>query len=230
MTTLNNVLKFIELKDISFRKFEAECGLSNGTLTGNKRNNVELSADNINKIVERYSTELKDAGYHIIDLSLVGGGMLILNTYEKNNLANSIGASFGKSSNEYDSKIEIKTAAGKTIQLMPEGATEIALLNAFLEERERLITVIDKQSEARIDDLKQNSDRLYTLLNSGLNDLSKVQKAIFAMVRTGLEYEAAIASQGDKKREVELLNSLTKLNRKNLEVDAVTEKGVVLNK
>lgn len=122
--------------------------------------------------------------------------------------------------------IKIKTANGEMIQVTPEGDSEINLLNAFLLERDR---VIDNKQD-RIEELRKDKDQLFTLLNSGLKDLSKVQKATFAMVRTGLEYEAAIASQGDKTREAEMLNSLTKLNHKNLKVDAVAEKSVVLSK
>jgi Holliday junction resolvase len=126
--------------------------------------------------------------------------------------------------------IEVKTSSGKTLRIKSESKAEIELLNAFLEERERLISVIESQTEARINDLKQNNERLYNILSSNLNEIQKVQKVIFAMVRTDQEYEAAIASRGDKKKEVDLLHSLTKLNNKNLKVDATKDNAIVLSK
>ena len=115
--------------------------------------------------------------------------------------------------------IELKTASGKPFHVKPDGADQIALLNAFLEERDK-----------RIEELSKDKLDLMNLLNSGLGDISKIQKAIFAMVRTGLEYEAAVASRGDKKKEAEMLSSLTKLNHKNLEIDATVENSVALSK
>lgn len=122
--------------------------------------------------------------------------------------------------------IQLKNADGEIVYVTPDGENNINLLNAFLLERDR---VIDNKQD-RIEELRNDKVQLFKLLNSGLNDLSKVQKATFAMVRTGLEYEAAIASRGDKTKEAEMLNSLTKLNHKNLKIDAITEKAVVLNK
>lgn len=122
--------------------------------------------------------------------------------------------------------IELKTANGEIIQVVPKEENQIKLLNAFFLERDR---VIDNKQD-RIEELIKDKDQLYKLLNSDLKDLSRVQKASFAMIRTGLEYEAAIASQGDKKKEVEMLNSLTKLNHKNLKVDATKDIAVALQK
>lgn len=122
--------------------------------------------------------------------------------------------------------IELKTASGKHLSVKPDSESEVNILNAFLEERDR---VIEGKNE-RINELSNDKTELFKLLNSDLMDLAKVQKATFAMVRTGLEYEAAIASQGDKKREAEMLGSLTKLNHKNLKIDAVVGKAVVLSK
>lgn len=122
--------------------------------------------------------------------------------------------------------IELKAANGEIIKVIPKEEDQIKLLNAFFLERDR---VIDNKQD-RIEELIKDKDQLFRLLNSDLNDLSKVQKATFAMVRTGLEYEAAVASQGDKKREAEMLNSLTKLNHKNLKIDATKDIAVVLHK
>jgi hypothetical protein len=228
MVTLNNVLKFIDLMGLSVRSFERESGLSNGTITGSKGRGVDLSADNIDNIVERYSTELLEKGFQIIDLTAFGKGIAILSKEEKEEIDNP--KSQAEITKENPKSIQLKTASGKKVIIIPEGETEFQLLNAFLEEREHLISVIEIQTQARISDLKENNDRLFKLCSSNLTELSKVQKAIFAMVRTGLEYEAAIASRGDKKKEVEMLNSLTKLNHKNLEIDATVENSVALSK
>lgn len=122
--------------------------------------------------------------------------------------------------------IEVKSASGKQLSVHPDRESEVNILNAFLEERDRVIEVKNE----RINELSNDKTELFKLLNSGIADLSKVQKATFAMVRTGLEYKAAVASQGDKKKEAELLGSLTKLNHKNLKIDTVAEKAVVLSK
>lgn len=126
--------------------------------------------------------------------------------------------------------IEIKTASGKTLNILPEGKTEIGLLNAFLEERDRVITTIKDEKQARIDELKQDKEDLMRLLNSGLGDLSRVQQAIFAMVRTLQEHEAVMTSKGNKTREAEMLDVLSKLNGRNYNVDARQDSAVLLRK
>lgn len=125
--------------------------------------------------------------------------------------------------------IELKTASGKTIQVKPEGESEITLLNAFLEERDRVIETLKEEKQARIDELVKEKEALYKLLNSGLLDIAKVQQAIFAMVRTLQEHEAVITSSGNKKREVEMLNTLSKLNGDNLKIDAKQDNALVLH-
>lgn len=78
MQNLNNILRFIELEGISNRWFEAEVGLANGTLSNSKRRKTDLSKENISKIVDRYSTQLKERGFEIVDLNDFGGdGMSI---------------------------------------------------------------------------------------------------------------------------------------------------------
>src|ERR1043165_5585639 len=88
--------------------------------------------------------------------------------------------------------IELKTASGKTLKVKPEGRTEVSLLNAFLEERDR---VIDTKQE-RITELTKDKEDLLKLLNSDLGDITKVQQAIFAMVRTLQQHEAVGTSAG----------------------------------
>ena len=79
MITLNNLLKFIELKKYSVREFEAGAGLSNGTFNAAIKRNVDLSDGNIKKIVEKYSKELEEAGFIVTDLRAFGrDGYVIL--------------------------------------------------------------------------------------------------------------------------------------------------------
>ena len=132
----------------------------------------------------------------------------------------------GKHKNDIIYFIELKTASGKIINVVPEGESEITLLNAFLEERDRVINT----KQERIDELSKDKEELYKLLSSSLGDISTVQKAIFAMVRTLQQHEAVITSQGNKKREAEMLDTLSKLNGDNLKVDAKQDSAVVLHK
>lgn len=122
--------------------------------------------------------------------------------------------------------IELKTASGKEIKVKPEGQSEITLLNAFLEERDRVINT----KQERIEELLNDKEKLYNLLNSSLGDITKVQQAIFAMVRTLQEHEAVMTSGGNKKREVEMLETLSRLNGRNLNRDAKVDNAVVLHK
>lgn len=79
MKTIDNILKFIEEKGYSIREFEDKAGITNGTIGKASKRNSDLSQDNIQKIVEYYSTELEGSGYDIIDLSSFGGaGISIL--------------------------------------------------------------------------------------------------------------------------------------------------------
>ena len=126
--------------------------------------------------------------------------------------------------------IELKTASGKILKIIPEGKSEISLLNAFLEERDRVISTINNEKQARIDELKQDKEDLIKLLNSNLGDISKVQQAIFAMVRSLQQHEAVKASSGNKKKEVDMLGTLSKLNGVNREIDARVDNALVLHK
>ncbi len=130
--------------------------------------------------------------------------------------------------------IELKTASGKAIKVNPEN--EITLLNAFLEERDRVIdeknqtiNTIKEEKQARIDELKQDKEELYKLLNSDLNDISKATNLIFAMARTALQYHAHVASGGNPERENELLDSLSIRIGDNLKVDAKQDSAVSLS-
>lgn len=131
---------------------------------------------------------------------------------------------------EYKKPLKIQTASGKTLSIQPEGSTEIELLNALLEERDLVINTIKEEKQARIDELIQDKERLFNLISSSLGDISKVQQAIFAMVMTLQKHEAVITSQGNKKREAEMLDTLSRLNADNLKIDAKQDNAVVLRR
>jgi uncharacterized phage infection (PIP) family protein YhgE len=85
MTSLDNILAFIEKKNISIRQFEAESELANGTLNENKKRGADLSSKNIEKISKRYGSELLDAGYYVLDLKSFGrDGYAIVKQVESN--------------------------------------------------------------------------------------------------------------------------------------------------
>lgn len=114
--------------------------------------------------------------------------------------------------------IELRTASGETIQILPEGKTEITLFNALLKERDRVIDI-----------LADDKEKYYNLLNSDLQDISKATNLIFAMARTALQYHAHVASGGNPEREQELLDSLSTRIGDNLKVDAKQDSAVSLN-
>lgn len=62
--------------------------------------------------------------------------------------------------------------------------------------------------QARRNDAERFYDKLLEKLGSNLTDLSEGQTVLYSFVRTLLEYQAAIASRGDAKKEAELLGIL----------------------
>lgn len=63
--------------------------------------------------------------------------------------------------------IEFKTASGKNIKVIPEGQTEIALLNAFMEERER-----------SLDELKSDKIKLQNTIDTNLTAMMQLLSAL----------------------------------------------------
>jgi lambda repressor-like predicted transcriptional regulator len=190
MKTLNNVLKFIELKGMSTRSFEKETRLSNGTINNCLQREADLSEENIAKIVEKYSTELVEAGFHIIDLTSFGGGKSIINKGELAKAEIKVGkfghgiehgivmeplATYGHTKDDYSSLIQIKTAAGKTLNITPENRTEIELLNAFLAEKEER----QKEAEQRAERAEKEKDRLYSVIEQNLTALLKITGEVY---------------------------------------------------
>jgi hypothetical protein len=178
MKTLQNVLKFIESKVRSIREFEETSGLSNGTINHCKRENKELSPENIEKIVGKYSTEFIADGYSIVDLSSVGGmGKAILNQEEKANI-DKYGIHFIEDPRvTYQINlplIEIYTSSGKQSFKVPESKDEIQLMNALLaENKER-----QKETEQRAERAEQEKERLYSVIEQNLTTLLQVTKGI----------------------------------------------------
>jgi transcriptional regulator with XRE-family HTH domain len=178
MRTLQNVLKFIDSKGLSIREFEESIGLSNSNISYYKGGNKELSADIIEKVVEKYSTELKAAGYSIIDLSSVGGkGKAIMNQEEKANL-DKYGINFLEEPQvPYQINgpvIEIHTSSGKQSFNVPANKNEIKLLNALLAEKEER----QKEAEQRAERAEEEKERLYTVIEQNLTTLLQVTKGI----------------------------------------------------
>lgn len=77
------------------------------------------------------------------------------------------------------------TASGKTINVLPEGETEITLLNALLEERDRvleernrIIEKVEAEKQARIDELIKEKDNLNNILQKYLQEILANSKEI----------------------------------------------------
>lgn len=127
--------------------------------------------------------------------------------------------------------IEIKSASGKLIQVKPDEQTNIPLLNALLEERDRVleernrtIEKIETQTQARIDELIKEKENLNKILNKYLTDISssltdvKEDAALgLAYQRAWVEYTAEEAAQGDKKKKDQVVLHMNKLLRSQID-------------
>lgn len=109
------------------------------------------------------------------------------------------------------SVIEIKTASGKTLKVIPEGQSEIALLNAFLEERDRVIDTLNEEKQARIDELNKHKDDLLQIINSTLNQIHDDSRAALAYQKAWVKYEAEKVAKGNKQTEAQLRYKMSKL-------------------
>lgn len=79
--------------------------------------------------------------------------------------------------------IELITASGKTLKVKPEGENEISSLNAFLEERNRIIFEKEerkKDSDMRAERAEKEKERLYTIIEKYLADIHSNSKTIAA--------------------------------------------------
>lgn len=103
--------------------------------------------------------------------------------------------------------IEIKTASGKTVQVLPEGETEIALLNAFLEERDRVL----EERNRIIEKIEKSKDELFQILNSALNQIHEDTHTALAYQKAWVRYEAERSSEGDKQKENEIRYKMSTL-------------------
>lgn len=114
--------------------------------------------------------------------------------------------------------IELKTASGKTLHVKPEGASEIALFNAFLEERDRvmeernrIIEKVETEKQARIDELNKHKDDLLQIINSTLNQIHDDSRAALAYQKAWVKYEAEKVAKGNKQTEDQLRYKMSKL-------------------
>jgi hypothetical protein len=121
--------------------------------------------------------------------------------------------------------IEIKTASGKTIHVKPEGQTEITLLNAFLEERDRVIETLKEEKQARIDELSKDKEDLMGMLNSALGKIYASQQIALAYQKAWVDYEAEKVAKGDHNKKKELMYKMGKLVDGMIENDAA--KGIL---
>lgn len=103
--------------------------------------------------------------------------------------------------------IEIKTASGKTLKVIPEGQSEIALLNAFLEERDRVL----EERNRIIEKIEKSKDELFHILNSALGQIHDETHAALAYQKAWVRYEAERASGGDKQKENEIRYKMSTL-------------------
>lgn len=70
--------------------------------------------------------------------------------------------------------LKFKTASGVVINIIPEGENDIMLLNALLEERERIISEKEqrqKDAEQRAEKAEKERDRLLTIIEKNLTEL-----------------------------------------------------------
>jgi hypothetical protein len=131
--------------------------------------------------------------------------------------------------------IEIKTASGKTLKIAPEGKTEIELLNAFLEERERIITEKEqrqKDAEQRAEKSEDEKKELYkalaetratingvlTTILTNLTDIKGDTHAGLAYQKAWVEFVAESEAKGDQKKKDQIKANMNKLLAQSLGV------------
>ncbi|HEX6427962.1 MAG TPA: hypothetical protein VF008_09765 [Niastella sp.] len=90
--------------------------------------------------------------------------------------------------------IELKTASGKTLKVMPEGPGEVALLNAFLEERDRAI-----------EDLMTDKTKLQNTIDSNLTAMMQLLSALSRHDRAFHETMLKSLARLEKRQENDLV-------------------------
>lgn len=100
MSSIDNILSFISKINASNREVEQACGLSNGTLSKAKVSG-EISSENLEKFLEKYSTALGKEGFLVVDFGpALNGAKVILTPDEKQEIE---GIILGK---EYSNNVE----------------------------------------------------------------------------------------------------------------------------
>jgi hypothetical protein len=139
----------------------------------------------------RIEKELKYSDNYIDQILSKGGNPTFLDALEElatKVLQNPIQTNIQEPREDYLKKdkedrhfIELKTASGKTLKVKPEGENEISLLNALLEERDRIIVEKEerkKDSDLRAERAEKEKERLYNIIEKHLVDIHSNSKAI----------------------------------------------------
>jgi len=83
LSSLHNILTFINSNGYPKSSWEEDAGLANGTFYNYHKRNAELPPEAIAKLSKKWGDELRAAGYHIINVDPFGGEILaILNQEE----------------------------------------------------------------------------------------------------------------------------------------------------
>lgn len=72
--------------------------------------------------------------------------------------------------------ISIKTASGQTLEIQPETENEIKILNALLQERERIIIQIEKENEKLTRIIESGLIEIKASLNKANDGLNSIEK------------------------------------------------------
>jgi hypothetical protein len=169
---------------------------------------IELLLEKLKEVGYNRGRIEKELGYsdNYINQTLSKGGnkrfLVALHRLQSNVLQNPIqnivqdsGVDYVKQGNEHWPFIELITASGKILKVKPEGETEINLLNAFLEERNRLIFEKEerkKDADMRAERAEKEKERLFDIIEKYLVDIrsdSKTIKGDFSALKTEVQTE-----------------------------------------
>lgn len=119
MATIDNILTFIdEDPELSVRAFELGANLTNGSLSKAKAAG-EISPENLEKVLEKYSIPLQEAGYYIVDFGPALSGKKAILTKEEKKVIE--GLVLGDSPSSGD------TAVSQLSRLLPMGDIKITV-------------------------------------------------------------------------------------------------------
>lgn len=81
-----------------------------------------------------------------------------------------------------------------------------------------------------INKIESQNAFLEEMMRSNFADIKYLQQVLYSYARTNLDYQAAVASRGDKKKEVELRDSLSKMLWDNSKKDPKNQNEVYLDR